>query len=141
MDKRPAAGKATAGNGGVHGVSVAAPPTMSGKNGGRLRRGNPGNSGRSAFQLRVMCCDAAIDRIEVLTAIADNNRAAKRDRIAAMALLVRTGIYGDGEVPRSFVRDALQRMAFDITQKLNEFMPSEHVKTFMDQLGRHWDGK
>ncbi len=69
---------------------------MDGRNGGKLRRGNPGNAGRSRSRIKAASALAYEERIPILTAIADNEDEKSGDRIRATEVLGKAGGIMDG---------------------------------------------
>lgn len=70
-------------------------PTHEGRNGGRLRRGNPGNKGglgRTPSEIRQKLRGSFADRVKVCEKIADDPKASPSDRLRALDLLAKYGL-------------------------------------------------
>ena len=111
------------------------------RTGGRLRRGNPGNSGgRPSSELRAKLIKSALARLPVLERIADDKQASNRDRIQAVKTMLQFGLNDDANVRVSFVRESLAAMAIDLREKLSQFMTLDDVELFINGLSKHWEG-
>lgn len=99
------------------------PDFVPGRNGGRLRRGNPGNKGGRGMpsKVREACLRSFAARVKILRKIADDTESSQRDRLAAMELLGKyaglqkiehTGEDGDAILVR-VIREARPRVCSD----------------------------
>lgn len=84
-------------------------------NGGRLKRGNPGNrggSGRPPSEVRAKCLGSFAKRIKIAEQIADSKESSNADRLKALDLLAKYG--GLMKVEHSGSDDAPLRFTLDM---------------------------
>jgi hypothetical protein len=88
--------------------SVTMSATMPGRNGGTLRRGNPGNAGGTGqppSAIREKLRGSFEKRVKVLETIADDKTADACDRIRAVDTMAKYGLGALQDVPADEVRD------------------------------------
>jgi hypothetical protein len=89
-------------------INMAAPPGNKFAKGGK-RTG----AGRKPLKIRELCAKLFADRLDLVTAIADNPKEAARDRLAALGLLAKYGLgerfelAGDADAPLKVTLDVL----------------------------------
>jgi hypothetical protein len=120
--------------------TVTTAATMPGRNGGRLRRGNPGNAGRPAAELRQRCVGSAGARLHVLEEIADDKDAPRRERMHAIGLLLRYALDGDPELRVSSLRERLRRHVELLYGRVLPIMERREFDQLMDEFEAIWDG-
>lgn len=105
-----------------------------GKNGGRLRSGNPGNAGggRPPYQIRRSCREDFDELRAKLVTIARSRKAKDADRIRAIDVL---GRYGLGEhIDRGDVQKAVEMTA----KEIRRFLPEEMAEALLSIIAPTW---